>query len=287
MPGVQSRLTLAVAFGLGLVSLIGTPAAAQRYSNTSPGRPLQIEDAIPVERFGLDMRLAPAAFGRSAGRSGWSVEAGIAYGIVPRLQVDVAAPIGYRDVGQGSSSGVAGVSLSALYAFNIESRSVPAIALRAGTMVPVGEFGPRRMHESLRGIVTRSFPWGRVHFNHQYTFGGEPDLVTSPFRELTASSDVGGSLSRWTTGVAVDRAFPISGLLVGAELFARHSLVDSLAAQWHAGAGIRYQWSSSVSVDVGASTAFTGSTPGWSVRFGVARSTSVQRLIPGLGGWGR
>ncbi len=283
----DARLRTVGLIVLGVFLVAAPLARAQRYTNTSPGRPLQVEDAIPFERFALEARLAPANIANSDGWTRWSVEPGISYGIVPKLQIDLAAPVGYHDAAAGGSTGVAGVSLSALYAFNVESQSLPAIALRAGAIVPVGSFGPRRMHESIKGIATRSFSWGRLHFNHQYTFGDEPGVVVVSQGDLTASSDVGGTLARWNTGVAVDRAFPLVGVLVGAELFARHPLADSVDAQWHAGLGVRYQFSASVTIDVGGSAAFTGADRDWSLRLGIARWTSMQRPIPGLGRWGR
>jgi hypothetical protein len=264
---------------------LASTSGAQTYVNTGPGRPIQIEDASPLERFALEGRLAPVSFGGTSGRTGVVVEPGLAYGLVPRLQVDLAAPVGFRAGVGGRSSGVAGIALSTLYAFNVETRSLPAVAARLGIVLPVGSFGPRRAHESLRAIATRTFPWGRFHFNHQYTFGDEPGLATtiaSP--TITASSDVGGALSRWTTGIAVDHAFPLRGVLVAAELFARHPLADSLSAQWHAGAGMRYQLTRAVSLDVGGSAAFSGDERPWSVRVGVSRATSLRRVMPGLGG---
>ena len=275
---------LIVAVTGGLAATFTSTASAQTYVNTGPGRPMQIEDAMPVARFTLESRLAPVSFGGVAGRTVAIVEPGLTYGLVPRLQVDIAAPVGFRHGNDGTSTGVAGIGLSTLYAFNVETRVLPAVAARASIVLPVGSFGPRRAHESLRAIATRTFPWGRLHFNHQYTFGDEPVPTVIEPSSVTASSDVGGVLSRWMTGVAVDHAFPIRGVLMAAELSARHPLVDSLSVQWHAGVGLRYQLNAAVSLDVGGSAAFAGDERPWSVRFGVSRAMSLRRLTPGLGG---
>ena len=280
---VTSRWFIAVV-GVAAVLLAAT-AGAQTYVNTGPGRPMQIEDAVPLERFALESRLAPISFGGMPGRTGVVVEPGLAYGIVPRLQIDIASPFGFRDGTSGTSSGGAGIALSTLYAFNVETRSLPAFAARLGVVLPVGGLGPRRGHESLRAIATRTFPWARLHFKHQYPFGDESSVpAETPTADVTAPSDVGGVLSRWMTGVAVDHAFPLRGVLVAAEVFARHPLVDSISPQWHAGAGLRYQLTAAVSLDVGGSVAFTGDQRSWSARLGVSRATSLRRVMPGLGG---
>jgi hypothetical protein len=268
----------------GLSVLLSVSVGGQvPFSTTSAGRPIRSEDATAMDRYALDLYLAPVAVGRGGGASRWSFTPGLAYGLVPRTQIEVALPIGYGDQGDPNRFGVFGVDLSALYAFNVESRSLPAVALRAGVLMPVGSIGPQSAHEMIKVLATRTLGWGRLHFNHQYTFGDEPpDDAARPTR-----FDGPQNLSRWTTGLAVDRALPLRGLLVSAEAFARRGIAPGASTEWNAGAGARYQLTAATTADVGVRKSLTGDAEGWAVSVGLTRTMAVRSLIPGLGTWGR
>lgn len=256
--------------------------AQSPYANISESRPLGSEDALSIDRYALEAYLSPVSLERSNGVSGWSVNPGVAYGLVPRTQIEVAMPFGKRDVSGANSSGLLGIDLSALYAFNRESGSLPALAVRAGVLIPVGGIGPRNGHQSLKGIVTRTFGWGRLHFNHEYTFGAEPD---------DRSADSGGmaatDISRWITSLAVDKTLPLSGLLLGAEVFARRDIAGSDSPYWNAAVGARYELSPAAALDLGFVTTLNADSRTWAFRLGITRSFAVRTLAPGLGPWGR
>jgi hypothetical protein len=189
--------------------------------------------------------------------------------------VDLTVPGGYHDAPVASESGIAAVAVSLLYALNVETRSLPAFAVRAGTLIPVGGPGITEAHESIRGIVTRSFSWGRVHFNHEYTFGAEREpLAIMP------------DLARNTTGLSIDRSIPIRGLLLGAEVVARRPLVDSVSSYWSAGGAARYQLTRSSTVEAGASRGLNESGA-WTIWIGAGWMTARGAVIPGMGRWGR
>ncbi len=264
--------------------MVSDRATAQTpYSGTGAGRPLVTEDAISIERHVLDAFLSPVGIGRRRGRSSWSAEVGVAYGLAPRTQVELTLPVGFRDAAGGSESGVAGIDVTALHALNVESRSLPAFAIRLGVLIPVGDFGARASHESIKGLATRTFGWGRLHVNHELTFGREP--VTSAVG-TSAVPGFRGQPARWTSGLGVDRTFPLRGLLLGAELFARQGLDDTASARWNVGAGARYQWTRQITIDIGAATSVSDAAREWSLRGGVTRTMAVRSLLPGLGPWG-
>lgn len=262
----------------------GSVGAQAPYANTSELRPLASEDALSVDRYALEAYLSPVSLERADGFSGWSANPGLAYGLLPRTQVEVAMPFGKRDEGGAKSSGLLGVDLSALYAFNRESGSLPALAVRAGVLIPVGGIGPRNGHQSLKGIATRTFGWGRLHFNHEYTFGTEPAPRAVDSR-LTAVSTTG--IFKWTTSLAVDKTLPLSGLLIGAEVFARRDISGRDSPYWNAAVGGRYELSRATALDLGFVTTLNADSPTWSFRFGIARSFAVRALAPGLGPWNR
>lgn len=260
-----------------LLLALGVPASAQTdYYNTDTGRPLRIEDAYATERYALDLHLAPLTVKRRGGAYEWSIDPEIAYGLVPRTQVEIGVPLEYRGPAGDRQFGVAGLDVTALHNFNAETRSFPAFGLRAGILLPVGGFSPENPHPSLQGMVTRTYRWARFHANMEYTWGAEP-----------VSSEAGDELMRWTTGVAIDRTFPLKSFLLSAEVYASQPVAEAERAAWTLGGGIRYQLTPYYSLDAGVAARVTGSEQGWSLTFGIARVLGVRVLPPGFGRWGR
>ncbi|CAA9353476.1 MAG: hypothetical protein AVDCRST_MAG68-3832 [uncultured Gemmatimonadetes bacterium] len=255
--------------GMGValaMAILAGPAAAQTdYYNTDEGRPVRIEDAAPVERYAFEIQLAPLRLERERGGAyTWEVAPELAYGILPRTQVEVGFPIAFRD---GGAQGLAGIELSALHNVNTETRTLPAFAVAAGVLLPVGGLGPDRAYPTVKGIATRTFPFARFHANAQYTVGEEGGEV--------------GEASRWMAGIAVDRAFPIRSLLVTADLFAEQPLADDEDPAWTAETGFRYQTSPQFNVDFGVGRRFTGGEQGWFFTVGAAHAFALRSLLPG------
>ena len=137
------------------LALITNPAplAAQTdYYNTDAGRPVQIEDAYATERYAFEVKLAPVRLERlKGGVYNWAVEPELAYGILPRTHIEVELPLAYTDFGGNHSrSGVAGLDLSLFHNLNVETGTLPALALRADVLFPVGALGPDRTYASLK-----------------------------------------------------------------------------------------------------------------------------------------
>lgn len=265
-PGALPRRARFAAALVALVALAAgaAPATAQTdYYNTDAGRPLQIEDAYPVERRAFEVQAAPLRLERSsAGVYHWEIEPELAFGILPRTQVEVGFPFTYVDAGAGgNTAGLAGIELSALHNLNVET-SIPALALAASVLLPAGGLGPDEAHVSGKGIVTRTFTWARFHVNGEYTFGSRP--------ELDVESVGTAELARWTAGVAVDRTFPLSSMLLSAEIFAQEPMGDGEDVEWNAGAGVRYQLSPRWAIDGGLGRRLTGDDRAWYVTTGSA-----------------
>jgi hypothetical protein len=250
-----------------LLALLARPVAAQTdYYNTDAGRPLTIEDAYPVERRALELQLAPLRLERARGGVyQWGLEPELAFGVLPRTQVEVGFPMAVVDAGRGRRvAGLAGVELSALHNLNVETTTLPALGVAADLLLPAGGLGPTRAYPSFKGIATRTFPWARFHLNGQLTLGDEladdPDGVDAGTVEL----------SRWQAGVAVDRTFPLRSLLVSGELVARQPLQRESDLAWSTAAGLRYQLSPRVAGDAGAGYRLTGGDEGWYATIGAA-----------------
>jgi hypothetical protein len=256
-----------------------TAHAQTEYYNTDRGRPLEIEDAYVAERHGVELKLAPLRLERtSGGVYTWGVEPEIAWGFLPRTQLEISAPLAFREVSSQRQSGMTGLDISLMYNLNVETRTWPALALRADVLAPVGGLAPTKAYPSLTGIVTRTYRWGRVHLNGQYTIGDE---LAATSAAAIGSTDLGGlgasELSRWLAGVAIERTFPLRAMLLGGELFAQQPLVADASAEYTAGAGVRYQLSPTFALDGGIGRRLNGDAPGWYVTFGSAYAFGLVR----------
>lgn len=270
-PAPLAALVAAAALAL---SATGRDAAAQTdYYNTDAGRPITIEDAYPVERRAVELQLAPLRLERARGGAyHWGVEPELAIGILPRTHVEVGLPLAFVEGGGRRTAGLAGIELSALHNFNVET-TIPALALVADVLIPAGALASDRAYPSLKGIATRTFPWARFHANAQYTFGAAPGAPAEGGVGGGATGDVGPGaveLSRWQAGMAVDRPFPLQSLLVTGELYARRPLRGGRDVEWNTGGGVRYQLSPRVAGDAGGGYRLTGDDRGWYATVGAA-----------------
>jgi hypothetical protein len=247
------------------VLVFAAPSARAQtdFYNTDRGRPLTTEDAMVVERRAFELQAAPLTFTRVArGVSQWGIAPELAWGFAPRTQVEVALPITVQDDGTRARAltALAGVEVEFLHQLNAESWTLPAFALGAGVHLPAGPLAPSRALPTLRGLMTRTLGWGRVHLNGNYTPG-----------EALEPTDPGADdASRWSAGIAVDHTFPLRSLLMGAELTAQTPLLADADTEWRAGAGIRQQVSPRLAMDVGLNRRVSAGPAGWTVTAGAA-----------------
>ena len=244
------------------MGLIAAPLRAQTdYYNTDAGRPMLIEDAYALERRGFELQVAPMRLTRSQGGVyTWGIEPELAFGLARRTQFEIGLPVAYVDRRTtGGGTGIAGLEMSLLHNLNVET-SIPAFAVAADLLLPVGRFAPSHSYASVKGIMTRTFPVARVHLNAQYTFG----------RDLTSANaaPVGGpsqnvEVSRWIAGAAIDRTLPLRSMLLSAEVYARQSLRVGEAVEWNTGVGVRYQIAPRWVMDGGLGRALTRTDHAW------------------------
>lgn len=276
-------LTRAGVLAALIAVLAQTGGAQATYRNTDIGRPLQIEDALAVDRYALDFHVSPIAvtLGTESSRR-WSASPGLSYGLLPRTQIDFAIPVASFGRGAGGRKGIAGIDVGALYNFNAESATFPALAVRGSLLLPIGNAAPASAHPVIAALATRALAGFRVHLNARYAFRDEP-LEAS---EEDASRTANAGVVRWLTGLAADRAFPRTSLLLVAETYATQPLNAAEDVRWHVGTGLRYQLNPRVTADLGLSGRITGPERSWSLTFGLGRVTAVRSLLPGVGPWG-
>ena len=255
------------------ISIAHATAGAQTdYFNTDRGRPLHVQDATAIERYAFEVQAAPLRWARSAGaRVLWSVEPELAYGILPRTQLEVGLPVFFSEGFAGAPKrGVGAVHVSMLHALNVETLGWPALALNASVAIPAGDFGPDRSYATFGAIATRTTAWGRIHLNVDGTPGPVLDETDDG-----ALHDV----SRWMAGLAVDRAMPLRSLLVGAEVVARKPLRDAGDVDWRVATGVRWQVNPYWAFDAGVGRTLDDDRE-WSLTFGAARAFGLLRLFP-------
>ncbi|MDQ3519854.1 MAG: hypothetical protein M3466_15820 [Gemmatimonadota bacterium] len=248
-------------------------SAQTDYYNTDSGRPVQIEDAYPLERRGIEIQLAPVRLERSRrGVYHWGIEPELSYGILPRTHIEIGAPFAFIDAGLGNrTAGLAGIDLSVFHNLNVET-AIPALAVVGSVLLPAGSLAGDKAYGSVKGIITRTvFSIARVHVNGQYTFGEELPEVAGNGSE--GRPQVGGQaleVSRWLGGVAIDRTFPLRALLVTGEVYAQQPLREREDVEWNSGVGLRYQIDPRFNVDGGIGRRLSGDDRGWYVTFGTA-----------------
>jgi len=254
------------------------PARAQTdYYNTDSGRPLTIEDAAPTERYAFELQVAPIRLERTRGGVyQWEVEPELAYGILPRTQIEIALPLSYRDDGGTSrTSGLAGISLSALHNLNTET-TIPALAFSGNVLLPAGGLGPDEAVFSAKAIATRTFRWARFHLNGEYSFGGDDSIDSADDDGKAAGSET----RRWLAGIAVDKTFPLRSFLIGAEIFARKTRSSENNPEWNAALGVRRQLSPAFNVDAGIGKQLSGGERSWFATLGLAHAFTLRSLLP-------
>jgi hypothetical protein len=241
----------------------GGLTAQTDYYNTDAGRPLRVEDAYPLERHAFELQLAPLRLERARGGSySWEVEPELAYGILPGAQLEIGFPLVHVDDPAGDGiTALAGIHAGALYNLNTESRTIPAMALAAAALFPVGGLAAERTEVTVTGLATRTLPGARLHLNGGYTFGDGEDR------------------SGWLAGLAVDHTWPLQAILVGADVYAEWRGSDPA---WVAEAGVRFQSSPQLALDLGVGRRLNGPEEGdWFFTVGAARSFALRALLPG------
>ena len=243
------------------------------FYNTDRGRPVQIEDAYVTERYAFELKLAPVRIERAArGAYNWGLDPEIAYGFLPRTQLELSLPLAYREAGSQHTSGVRGLGLSLMHNLNAETETWPALGIRADLLMPVGGLAPDKAFPSITGMATRTFRVARFHLNAQYTAGDSPATSTT---NASASE-----LSRWLIGGAIDKTFPLRSSLISAEFFGRKPIDASESVEYTTGVGVRHQMSPTLALDAGFGRRLNGSAPGWYVTFGSAYDFSLAGLFP-------
>lgn len=274
--GARRKTRKALATFAVVVLRTNAAHAQTDFYNTDRGRPVQIEDAYVTERYAFELKLAPVRLERTSGGSyNWGLAPEIALGVLPRTQVEIGLPLAFTEQGTARRSGIAGIEFSAMHNFNVETEGLPALAIRGDLLAPVGSLAQERAYSSVTGMATRTHRWARIHVNGQYTFGAAPSGTTASLGSPGAIE-----VTRWLTGAAIDKTFPLSSTLVTAEFYGRKPLDSGAPVEYTVGTGTRFQVSPTLALDGGLGRRLNGAEQGWYVTFGSAYAYGVRSLFP-------
>jgi hypothetical protein len=199
----------------GLLVAAGSLTAQEDFRSSDPGRPLRVEDAIPLKlrewEFELGLRTAAREEGSSLGGV-FELKSGL----FRNGHVGVEIEAGVVDIEGGTASGIEAVHGHALIQLARETPSLPAFAVRAEAGTPgTGSIGRSDWAAGALAIATRSIGRGRVHANGGYGVLSQAD---------------GGDF--WDLGVGFD--YPIG-------LFSR-AILGALSAEIPVDAGVTRVW---------------------------------------------
>jgi hypothetical protein len=229
-----------------VVTLATGEVYAIDHTNLDEGRPLRLEDAYAIAEDEIALEVGGGFTLQRRGSNRGVFPAEVLYGAYPNLQVALGTTLSTapRDIDDRPKAG--DLQMSALYSFNQETISLPALALKVGVDTPTG-IEARGYGIELKGIITKSIERLSLHLNAGYEF------LTSTSRDERAG--------RYK--LALGASYPI-----GAPQFTRATLVGDVFAEQSTRrgestfvgveVGVRYQLTPWMVWDVGIGTEFAG-----------------------------
>ncbi len=252
----------------------GEPLDAQTdFYNTSQGRPLRIEDAIPVEYRGVELNVAPLRLDflrttRGTGRFTRRRRSGFFRGL------NFSSPCRSRTSTHPTTSARGSCGPRHFGAPCVEHGDVDTGARDCRRRL-ASRWAVRRRHR-------RTGPQGNLDSNA--SVGSLPRQRSSlrrarrraPTTRATFDANDGRDLSRWLAGSRSTRRLRLHSLLVTAESFAEQPISRMTPVAWSAGTGLRYQLTPRWTMDAGIGRRFSGDDRAWYVTFGSAYALGLR-----------
>lgn len=258
---------VSAAMAVSLLLASTTEARAQiDYRNLDAGRPLETEDAYPVERYAFELVIGYEFLSEVGTGRTHVLTPELAYGATANGMVGVSLPVAAH-VEADADYGLAGVGAFAFYNVNTESVRLPALALRMDLALPIGGLAPDDVMLALTGIATRSWGRTRAHVNVGALLTGG---TTAPFH----------GPARWKLSGAVDRTVLRRSLLIGTEVTLQGS-VDNAPTEVSAALGARMQLTPTFVLDAGIERRLrTNVGPDVALTFGLSHAFAIAALMP-------
>lgn len=153
-----------------LFTFLGYSASAARaidHSNLDEGRPLRIEDPYSIKQreLAIEAGLGFAAERRGDDRLFIPVE--LLYGAFPNFQIGIGT--GFSSEPADEEARFGDINIEALYNFNQETLSIPALGVKVGISAPTGVDSAGTILVA-KGLVTKSVGRLSIHGNAAYKF---------------------------------------------------------------------------------------------------------------------
>jgi Putative MetA-pathway of phenol degradation len=230
---------------LGLsMAVTSAPVDAIDHKNLDEGRPLRLDDAYAISTGEIEIEAGAGVTvpRRGTARGVFAVE--VLYGALPNFQIGIGSTLSTdpRTIDEPAKSG--DLALSALYNFNQETLTLPALGVKLEVNLPTG-VKSNGVEVEVKGIVTKSVDRLSLHLNAGYQFltdaarderDGRYELV------LGASYPIGAP--RYTRATLIADVFteqaihPGQDNVVGAEVGVRYQLTPRLV--WDVGGGTEF-----------------------------------------------
>ena len=229
-----------------LIWLCGQPAWALDHDNLDLNRPTQMEDAYPIAKGEIAVEGGGRFFDRRQGRTRFAFQPQVLYGAFYNTQLEVGGDLLTEPTSIVGAEKSGDLRVGALYNFNTETLSLPAMALKLDLEFPTG-VRSRGVDGTLAGILTRSFGRLRTHLNAGYTVVG------------SARGAERNGLYRLVAGVSYPLGYPMRyrETLI-ADVFTRQSELSGGRNPTGVEVGLRHQFSSRIVLDGGIGTEFAG-----------------------------
>lgn len=258
--GWSSRISKArgVVGALAVVLGVAPSLWGADHRNLEEGNPIQIEDAYVIAYRSFELQ--PVVRFERDGERGeiLLIDPELKWGVIRNGQVELRIPI---FAGAGDRRGSGNVQLEGLYHVNVETRTIPATAVRVGVEMPSGE-DSEGVDALVKGILTKGFLRSQVHVNAELETVG------------AAEADERGL--RYKVGLGADHPlgfglFPLAmGLdnIVIADVFVQQSVHRGERPLWIAELGVRHQYNPWTVFNVGAGAGLSQSAPDYLLTFG-------------------
>lgn len=237
---------LFTAFTALVIVCCASAASAIDHKNLDEGRPLHLQDAYSVSR---GERAIEAGAGFSSKRHAEDqafFPVTLIYGALPNFHIEAGTTFftDPHDVDDPAKSG--DLSVAALYNFNQETLTLPALGIKGSVTLPTG-VDSSGVDFEVTGLVTRSFNRLSMHLNASYAFisGREEGERAGRYRfVLGPSYPIGAPLHTRTT--------------VLADIFIEQSVHHGEQETIGGEAGVRHQLTERVVLDAGVGSEFSG-----------------------------
>ena len=237
---VPSRIRPWPLFALAVVMMLsGREATAQEdFRSLDAGRPLKVTDAYPKKYLEWEFQFGLQGGWTKGGPQSAEGLIELETGLFRNFEIGTGLEVATEDDGTGATTGIGAVEIEALYNFNHEGWTWPAMAIQVDAQAPVGgDLSREDWAWGIDLILTRSFASRlRLHAN-----GG-----------FVVASQVDGD-DYWRGGVAFDIPLGFSSRLIMGDLYAEIPVDTGPTRAW-AELGTRVQVTNLSVIDVGLST---------------------------------